>query len=84
MVELRHTVVDQLGFHARSVARVSAEAARWESAVQVCHKGRCVSADNIMALMGLEAHCGDELVVQIEGPDEQDASEFFEHLLRGL
>ena len=34
--------------------------------------------------MGLEAHKGDIITVRIEGPDEQDASEFVAHLLRRL
>ena len=84
MIEVVHAMEDPLGFHARPVMLVSAEAAKWKSRVTV-HNGR-LSADaaDPIALMGLQARQGDELVFQIEGSDEEDASEFIAHMLRGL
>ena len=84
MVELTHTIKDPLGFHARSVMLVSNEYARWKSDMTVSHGSREASADDPIALMGLEAHKGDTITVRIEGADEQDASEFVAHLLRRL
>ena len=56
MVELTHTIKDTLGFHARSVMLVSNECARWKSDMVVAHGSREASADDPIALMGLEAH----------------------------
>lgn len=84
MVELQHVITDALGFHARPVMLISAEAARWESGVTVSHGEHSAPASDPIALMGLEANQGDTLVVRIEGPDEQDAAEFFEHMLRRM
>lgn len=84
MVELTHIIKDPMGFHARLVALVAAEAQRWESVITVAHGNLSAPADNVMALMGLGAHQGDELVVTIEGSDEQDASEFMAHLMRSF
>ena len=92
MVELTHTIKDTLGFHARSVMLVSNECARWKSDMVVAHGSREASADDPIALMGLEAHKGDTISygrtftisVKISGPDEQDAADFVAHLLRRL
>ena len=50
----------------------------------VAHGSREASADDPIALMGLEAHKGDTISVKISGPDEQDAADFVAHLLRRL
>lgn len=84
MVELRHVVKDPLGFHVRLVTRMAAEASRWESDMTVIHGARTARADDVMGLMGLEAGPGAELRVCISGPDEADAAEFVEHMLRGM
>ena len=84
MVELTHTIKDTLGFHARSVMLVSNECARWKSDMVVAHGSREASADDPIALMGLEAHKADTISVKISGPDEQDAADFVAHLLRRL
>ncbi len=84
MVELTHTLVDPMGFHARSVMLVCNEAQRWKSEVTVSHGELSSTADDAISLMGLNAHVGDTLTVRIEGEDEQDAADFFAHLLRRL
>ena len=84
MVEISHVIKDPLGFHARLVMRVAAEAQRWESSVVVSHGSHRAEGTDIMGLMGLEAGQGAELRVQIEGADEQDAAEFLAHMLRGM
>lgn len=84
MIELAHAVEDPLGFHARPVMLVAAEAAKWKSHVTVCHGRLQADAADPIALMGLQANKGDELVFRIDGPDEEDASEFIAHMLRGL
>lgn len=84
MVELTHTIKDPLGFHARSVMLVAGECARWKSDMTVAHGAREASADDPIALMGLEAHKGDTISVKISGTDEEDAADFMAHLLRRL
>lgn len=84
MVELSHTIADPLGFHARPVMLVAAEAAKWKSDVVVSHGRRHANASDPIALMGLQAELGDELTLTIDGPDENDAAEFIAHMLRGI
>ena len=43
MIELSHTIADPLGFHARPVMLVAAEAAKWKSDVVVSHGRRRAS-----------------------------------------
>ena len=84
MVELSHTIEDPLGFHARPVMLVAAEAAKWKSRVTVAHGRRRANAADPIALMGLQAEHGDELTLTVDGPDEDDAAEFIAHMLRGI
>ena len=83
MIELSHTIADPLGFHARPVMLVAAEAAKWKSDVVVSHGRRRANASD-PAVMGLQAELGDELTLTIDGPDEGDAAEFIAHVLRGI
>ena len=84
MVELTHVIKDPMGFHARPVMLIVAETAKWASSVTVAHGELSAPGDDAIALMGLRALRGDTLVVRIEGADEQDASDFFAHLLRSM
>lgn len=84
MVQLTHTIQDPMGFHARLVALVAAEARRWESKITVSRADHSVAGDNAFALMGLDARQGDELIFTFEGPDEEDALEFMSHVVRSF
>lgn len=70
MIEYAYRVVGRAGLHARPVALVSAAAGSKGSTVTVTCKGRSCDAANLVALMGLNARQGDELVFAIEGGDE--------------
>lgn len=75
MVEFSHVISDPEGLHARPVAQVCVAASAWESTVSVSCGDACASARDLMGLMGLCACKGDELVVRVEGEDEDDCAE---------
>lgn len=71
MIEFSHTITDAQGLHARPVAQICAAARMWESAVTVACGETSTPATDLMGLMGLCARKGDELVVCVEGTDEE-------------
>jgi len=75
MIERRLAVVNRLGLHARASARVVQVASQFQSALFLLHRGREINAKSIMGLMMLAAGKGSELVLRVEGPDEQAAAD---------
>jgi phosphocarrier protein len=68
-------IVNKLGLHARSAAKVTQLAARFASDVDVMRNGRKVNAKSIMGVMMLAAGKGSKITLEIAGPDEEQAME---------
>jgi phosphocarrier protein len=68
-------IVNKLGLHARASAKLTQLAARYQSEVQMSRSGRKVNAKSIMGVMMLAAGKGSKVVIETEGPDEEDAME---------
>jgi phosphocarrier protein HPr len=66
-------IINKLGLHARASAKLTEVAGRFKSSVWVSRNGRRVNAKSIMGVMMLAAAKGSTLVVETEGPDEQEA-----------
>lgn len=75
MLEFSHVILDPEGLHARPVARICSEARPWECSITVACGMLSVDATDLMGLMGLMAKCGDELIVTVNGPDEEACRE---------
>ena len=65
--------MNRLGLHARASAKLTQVANQYTSNVWVSRNGRRVNAKSIMGVMMLAAAKGSTLVVETEGPDEQEA-----------
>ena len=74
MVQFAHVIEDAEGLHARPVAFIASEAHRWISTARVSCANGTADATDLMGLMGLDARCGDELTITVEGPDEEAAA----------
>ena len=75
MLEARITVINRLGLHARAAAQLVRLAGSFKSTVMLLHPGRNVSANakSILSVLTLAAAMGTELVVTVEGDDEESA-----------
>ncbi len=77
-----YTIKDELGIHARPAGMLVKEAKKYESKIVINKEGKKAEATKLMALMGLAVKCGQEITVEVEGPDEEAACEgikaFFE------
>jgi phosphocarrier protein len=73
MLQQEAEIINKLGLHARAAAKLTEVAGRFKSSVWVSRNGRRVNAKSIMGVMMLAAAKGSTLVVETEGPDEQEA-----------
>lgn len=78
MKTFEYVVADALGIHARPAGAIVKEAKKYQSKIMIEKDGKAADASRLMALMGLGVKCGDQIVVKVEGADEDTASEQFE------
>ena len=76
-------ITNKLGLHARASAKLTEVAGRFKSSVWVSRNGRRVNAKSIMGVMMLAAAKGSTLLVETEGPDEQEALAAVTRLIGG-
>jgi len=75
MLQREVEIINKLGLHARASAKLTQLAARYQSDVQMSRSGRKVNAKSIMGVMMLAAGKGAKVVIETDGPDENDAME---------
>jgi phosphocarrier protein HPr len=75
MLEARIMVVNRLGLHARAAAQLVRLAGSFKSTVMLLHPGRNVSANakSILSVLTLAAAMGTELLITVDGADEETA-----------
>ena len=82
MKKFDFVIRDEVGIHARPAGLLVKEVKKYESKVMIDKGGKKADAKKLMTLMGLGVKCGDPVVVEIEGADEDAAYEglkaFFE------
>jgi phosphocarrier protein len=81
MIEQSITIVNKLGLHARAAAKFVTTASEFNADIQVARNGRIVNGKSIMGLMMLAAAKGTDIIVHINGDDEQQAFNTIEALI---
>jgi len=81
MLQQEVEIINKLGLHARASAKLTQVAGRFKSQVWVSRSGRRVNAKSIMGVMMLAAAKGSTLVVETDGPDEQEALDAVSQLI---
>ena len=81
MLQQEVEIINKLGLHARASAKLMQVAGRFKSQVWVSRSGRRVNAKSIMGVMMLAAAKGSTLVVETDGPDEQEALDAVSRLI---
>jgi phosphocarrier protein HPr len=67
------TLRNRLGLHARAAAKFVHAAAAFESKISITKDGDEVDGKSILGLLLLAAGKGSQLLVRVEGPDEDAA-----------
>jgi phosphotransferase system HPr (HPr) family protein len=71
--DLRLTVIDPSGLHARPAARFVQAASRFASHIAIRHDGREADAKSLIALLGLTIRPSSEITLTADGPDADEA-----------
>ena len=73
MPDLRLTVIDPSGLHARPAARFVQAASRFASRIAIQNDGREADAKSLIALLGLTIRPSSEITLTADGPDADEA-----------
>lgn len=84
MLESKVKIVNQLGLHARAAAQLVRLASSYESKITLKRADNSVIADakSILSILTLAARKGIEIILQIEGSDEEKALKSIEEIFR--
>ena len=74
-------IVNELGLHARPAAEFVRCVVRFKSTITICKGEKNFSAASILELLTANLNCGDRVVLEAVGPDEQEALGELEALL---
>jgi phosphocarrier protein len=66
-------IVNKLGLHARASAKLTQLATAFKSEIWLSRNERRVNAKSIMGVMMLAAAKGSSVVIETNGPDEEEA-----------
>ncbi len=73
MIRRSARIVNKFGLHARPAAMLVTAAARYQSEVFFVRDTLRVNGKSIMGVMMLAAEKGTQLMIEVEGPDEERA-----------
>ncbi len=82
MKSFTFVLTDPEGLHARPAVHLAQTCVQLQSQVTISFNGKSAAGNNALALIALGAKAGDELTVEIEGPDEEEAVEKVLHDLK--
>ena len=66
-------IVNRLGLHARPSAQLVSVATKFTSEVFLTKDGLRINGKSIMGVMMLAAEMGSEILIEVDGEDEQEA-----------
>ncbi len=82
MKEFKYTIKDEQGIHARPAGELVKAAKGFTSTVTIEKDGKEVDAKKIFGIMGLGVKQGMEIVVRVDGEDEEAAAKELENFLK--
>lgn len=81
MKEIKYTITDENGIHARPAGILVKKAKEFNSNIKITKVGKSADAKKLFNIMGLAVKQGDEIVITIDGDDETVASKELEKFL---
>ena len=82
MKEFTYVITDAEGIHARPAGELVKKAKEYASSISIIKEGKKADAKKLFGLMGLGVKQGMEIVVQVEGDDEEAAAAAMEEFLK--
>ena len=71
MKTFTYTIKDKEGIHARPAGIIVAEAKKYSSSISITNKGKKADLKRIFGVMGLCVKSNEEVLVEIDGSDEE-------------
>lgn len=75
MIKINTTVLNESGIHARPAGMLVKEACKFKSTIDIQVNSKRMDAKSIMGVMALGISKGSEVILYIDGPDEEAAKE---------
>lgn len=75
MRNFEFTVKEEVGIHARPASQMVVAASAYKSSITIDKNGKKADAKRLLALMSLGVKCGDNIIFNIEGEDEDIAAD---------
>ncbi len=66
-------IIDPIGIHARPASLISSEASKYSSKVEFRLEDKVANAKSIINLMALGVKKGNEIQIEVDGPDQDEA-----------
>ena len=82
MREIKYTITDELGIHARPSGQLVKQASAFKCDIKAASPAKSVDAKRIMGVMSMGAKKGDTVKLTIEGADEAEAAASLEKFLQ--
>lgn len=84
MYEIKLVVNNKTGLHARPASDLAALCTGYESDIQIVCGNEKINAKSIISILTAGIYSGSEIVLRIEGKDEQEAGDAVSNLIRNL
>lgn len=80
MIIQSNKVLNELGLHARVASRIVRCAQEFQSKINAKKEGTIYDFKSVLGVMAINARCEDEITIEIDGPDEEQAAQALKHL----
>lgn len=67
------TLVNPQGFHMRPASLLVAEVGKYDATVTIVRNGNAIPGNSLMGIMAAGIKCGEEIEIQADGPQENEA-----------
>ena len=81
MISTKIKIINKLGLHARASAKFVSTASHFQSSIDVSKDGKIINGKSIMGVMMLAANKNSELLLEINGPDEEELAKAITDLI---
>jgi len=82
MKSFTYTITDSVGMHARPASLLAKEIKNYKSGITISKDGKTIDAGKVMMLMSLGIKCGEAIVVEVSGEDEEAAVKAMEEFFK--
>ena len=83
MKEFNYTITDKEGIHMRPAGELVKAAKQFESSILIKKDGKTADCKKVFTIMSLAVKCGQEVTVNVEGTDEEQAAAKIEEFMKG-